>query len=55
MYAHGINIFNKANRDHLIFRVTNYFQLKLFPAYYRLLNQHLPDQAGSNSAAGDCT
>ena len=46
MYAQRINIFNKADSDHVVLRIADNFQLKLFPSKDRLLYQNLTNHAG---------
>ena len=41
MDADRVNVFDKANRDHLVLGVADNFYLKLFPAKNRFLNQAL--------------
>ena len=41
MNTHGIDIFDKANSNHLIFSVSHDFQFKLFPSQDRFFNQNL--------------
>ncbi len=47
VYAHGVDVFNKADRDHFVLAVTHHFQLQFFPAQHRLLDQDLVDHAGA--------
>ena len=41
VYAHGINIFDEADGDHVAVLITDNFQLQLFPACHTFLNQYL--------------
>ena len=50
MNAHGINVFNKADGNHVVFRIPDYLQLQFFPAQHRFLYQHLSYQAGLQTA-----
>ncbi len=52
MDAHGIHILDEADRDHLVFRVADHFQLQFFPTQYRFFNQHLVDHAHRQPATG---
>ena len=53
MYAHRVNIFDKADGDHLTFLIADDFQFKLFPSDHRFLDQNLVDQRGLQSAFAD--
>ena len=53
MNADGIDVFNEAHRDHLAFAVANDFQLKLFPAFQRLFDEHFMDQTRLQAAGRD--
>ena len=53
MHAHGIDIFNEADGDHLALGVANDLQLQLLPTQHGLLHQHLADQAGADAARYD--
>ena len=53
MDAHCINIFNKTDGDHVVFGVTDNFQLQLFPADHGFFNQDLADETCRNAPAGD--
>jgi len=54
MNPHGVNVFNKADRYHVIVCIPNNFQLQLFPAYDSLFNKYLSDEARSYTTAGNC-
>ncbi len=51
MNAHGIDVLNKADRDHIACGITYDFQLELFPAEDGFFDEHLADQ-GSLQASG---
>ncbi len=51
MDAHGVYIFNKADRDHVVVRIADDLELELLPAEDRLLDEDLVDQ-GCLQAAG---
>ena len=53
VYADGVDIFNEAYGDHVVVCVAYYLELKLFPAAYALLNEHLTYKAGLESAGAD--
>ena len=53
MYAQGINVFDKADSDHIVVRVPDHFQLQLFPAQNGLFHQHLTHQAGLEASGAD--
>ena len=44
MNADGVDIFDKADSNLVVFCVTNNLKLKLFPAAYALLNENLSDE-----------
>ena len=46
MDAHGINVLNEADGDHLAFGIPNHLQFQFFPAHHRLFHQDLAHQAG---------
>ena len=46
MYADGVDIFNEAYGNHVVVCIAYYLELKLFPAAYALLNEHLTYKAG---------
>ena len=46
-----VNIFNEADRDHVVVPVADYFELKLFPAENRFLDEDLMNE-GCLQAAG---
>ena len=46
MNPQGINIFNKADRDHVVVSVPDHLKLQLFPAENGFLYQHLSYKAG---------
>ena len=48
-----VDIFNEAYGDHVVVCVAYYLELKLFPAAYALLNEHLTYKAGLESAGAD--
>ncbi|OPY06264.1 MAG: hypothetical protein A4E66_02263 [Syntrophus sp. PtaB.Bin001] len=50
--AHGVDVFNEADGDHLIFLVANDFQFQFFPAEYGFFNQDLSNAACRYAAAG---
>ena len=50
MHAHRIDVLDEADGDLVAFRVTDDFELKLFPAERALFDQHLVDQRGSQPA-----
>ena len=53
MHAHGVDVFDEADRDHLVLRVANHFQLQLFPAADGFLYQNLAHHAGLQAAGAD--
>ena len=53
MHAHGIDIFNKADGYHLIFRITHNLKFKLFPADNRFFYQYLSNKARGKTPTGD--
>ena len=53
MYADGVDIFNEAYGNNVVVCVAYYLELKLFPAAYALLNEHLTYKAGLESAGAD--
>ncbi len=53
MNPDGVDVLNKADRDHLVLGIAHHFQFELFPAQHRFLDQDLPDQAGRDAARGD--
>ena len=50
MNPHGIDIFNKADGDHLVFGVAHHLQLQLFPSQDRFFHQHLVHEADREPA-----
>ena len=46
MHTHGVDVLDKADRDHPAVRVPHYLQFQLLPAQDRLFHQHLAHQAG---------
>ena len=44
MYADGVDIFNKAYCDDVVFSITDNFKLKLFPTADTLLNENLSNE-----------
>ena len=53
MHAHRINIFDKTDGDHVVVLVPDNFQLKFFPAEYRLFHQNLADKTGLEASCTD--
>ena len=53
MYSQGIDILDKADGYHLALAVPDDLQLQLLPAQNRLLDEHLADHAGLDTAAYD--
>jgi len=53
MDAHGIDIFDEADSDHLVFFVADHFQFQLLPAEDGFFNQDLSDAACRNPATGN--
>lgn len=51
MDPHGVDVLYEADGDHMILGIPDHLQLQFIPTGYRLLDQHLADQAGSNSPA----
>ena len=45
MYAHRVEILDRADDDDIIFEVAHYFELELFPSDDGLLDEHLADRA----------
>ena len=41
MHAHGIEILDGADDDHVIGEITHHLQFVLLPSQHRFLNQHL--------------
>ena len=52
MDAHGVDVFNETDGDHLVFSIPDDLQFQLLPTQNRLLNQYLADKAGADTAAG---
>ncbi|OQA55575.1 MAG: hypothetical protein BWY42_01421 [Candidatus Omnitrophica bacterium ADurb.Bin277] len=50
---HGIYVFDKTNRDFLIFRITHHFKLQFLPTDHRLFNEYLPRDAEGQSPQGN--
>ncbi|OPY85001.1 MAG: hypothetical protein A4E71_02346 [Smithella sp. PtaU1.Bin162] len=55
MHAHGVDIFDEADRNHLIFSIAHHFEFQFFPSQYRFFHQDLADQTCRYAAAGDGT
>ena len=53
MHAHGVDVLDEADGDHLVLGVADDLELQLLPAQHRFLDQDLADQAGGEPAAGD--
>ncbi len=53
MHAHGVDVLDEADRDHLVLRVADDLELELLPAENGLLDQDLADEAGGEAAGGD--
>ena len=53
VYTHGINVFDEADGDHIVVRVTYHFKLQLFPAEDGFLYQNLSYQAGLKTSGAD--
>ena len=52
--ADRVDILDKAYGDHVVVLVADDFQLKLFPAKDRLLDENLVDQTGLKAAGAHC-
>jgi hypothetical protein len=50
MHAHGVDVLDEADGDHLVLGVADDLQLQLFPAQHRFLDEDLVDQAGAMPA-----
>ena len=50
--AHGVDVFDEADGDHLVLGVPDDLQLQLLPAQDRFLDEDLADEAGGDAAAG---
>ena len=46
VHTHGIHVFDKADRDHLVLGIAHDFQFQLLPAENRFLYQNLMHQTG---------
>ncbi len=53
VYSKRINIFDKADRDHIAFRITHYFQFQFFPSENGFFDQHLTDKTRLKSTRTD--
>ena len=53
VHAHGVNIFDKADSDHIVVRIPDDLQFQLFPPQDRLLNKHLSYKAGLEPSCAD--
>ena len=53
MDSHGVDIFDKANRYHLVFSISNHFQFEFLPTQDRFFNQDLIDKTRRQTAGGD--
>ncbi len=53
MHAHGINVLDKTDGNHLVLGIAHHFELQFFPAQDRFLDQYLTDEACRNAAAGN--
>ena len=53
MDAHGINVLNKADRDHIVVRITDDLQFQFFPAKDRFFHKHLAHQTGLQASGAD--
>ena len=53
MNTHRVDVFNEADRDHLIVRVPDDLQFQFLPAQNRLFDQDLANEAGPDSAVSD--
>src|SRR5210317_2376272 len=51
MYSHGINIFDKADGNHLVLGIAHHFKLQLLPSKNRLLHQHLAHETSRQASA----
>ena len=51
MYSHCINIFDKANGNHLVLGIAHHFKLQFFPSKNRLLHQHLAHETSRQASA----
>ena len=54
MHTQRINIFNKANGNHVALSITDNFQLQFFPAQNRFFHQDLPHKAGLQTTGAHC-
>ena len=53
VHTEGIDIFNEADRDHVVVFVADNFQLQLLPAQNRFFNQNLSHQTGLQTSGTD--
>ena len=53
VHAHGVDVLDEADRDHLVLGVADDLQFQFLPAEHGFLDQDLADQAGGEAAAGD--
>ena len=53
VHAHGIDVLNEADRDHIAVRIPDYLQLQLLPAQDGLLHQNLAHQGGLEPSGAD--
>ena len=44
MHPHGVDVFDEADGDHLVFGIPHHFQFQFFPAQDRFFDQDLSDQ-----------
>ena len=51
--THRVDVFDEADRDHVVFCITDNFKLQFFPADDGFLNQDLTDEARGYAAVGD--
>ena len=53
MHAEGIDVFNEADGDHVVVRITHHLKLQLLPAEDGFLHQDLPHQTGLKPSGAD--
>ena len=54
MCAQGIDVLDKADRDHVALGVADDLELQFFPAEDRFLDEHLSDEACLQTTRADC-
>ena len=53
MNAHGVEVLDRADHDHVVRVVAHHLELELFPAFHRLLDQHLVRRRLGEAVADD--